>query len=207
MLPLRDQPHLGRSHELAGQHVAPGDGPDARGVEDLPHLSRPQLLLHLLRLQHPHQGRLDVFDGLVDDPVGANVHLLLLGQSLGSHRRPHVEADDHSLGGRRQHDVGFVDAAHSGEHHLHLDLGMGDVEQRFFESFHRTAHVTLDDQRKFLDLALFDTPVELVQTAAATPALGQLLLPQASGALLGLLPGFPLVLCHRSRNRRRRAAC
>ena len=138
-------------------------------------LGGPQLLLDLLGLQHTHQGRLDVLDGLVDDPVGPHVDALLLGQRLGGDRRTDVEADDHGLRGRRQHDVGLVDAADTGEDDLDLDLGMRDVAQGFFQGLHRAAHVALDDQRQFLDPALLEAAVELVQAARAAAALGQLL--------------------------------
>ena len=109
--PVAHQADLRGADDLAGQDVAAGDGADAGGPEDLTDLGGAQLFLDVLGLEQAHQGRLDVLDGLVDDPVRAYVDALLLGQGFGGHRRTHVEADDHGLGGRRQHDVGLVDAA------------------------------------------------------------------------------------------------
>src|SRR5680860_339975 len=72
--PVTDYAHFGVSRDLPGNDVAPGDGADARGAEDLAHFRGAQILLHVLGLQHAHERRFDVFDSLVDHAVGADIH-------------------------------------------------------------------------------------------------------------------------------------
>ena len=81
--------------------------------------------------------------------------------------RPHVEADDDGVRRRGQQHVGFVDGAHAGVHHADLDLVVGELLQRLGEHFGRSAHVGLEDDGQFLDLARLHLLVQLFERDAA----------------------------------------
>jgi hypothetical protein len=57
----------------------PGDGADARHLEQLAHLGLGEDDLALLGLEHPLEGRADVVHRLVDDAVELDVDALALG--------------------------------------------------------------------------------------------------------------------------------
>ena len=65
------------------------------------HLELADDVLDDVGLEQADQGVADVLDRAVDDPVGADVHALALGEDAGLGPGAHVEADDDRLATRR----------------------------------------------------------------------------------------------------------
>ena len=180
--------------DLAFHDVAAGDRTHLRHLERLAHLGDAGVLLHDVGGQQTHASRVDLLDGLVDDPVQTDVHLLLLGLLLRLARGAHVEADDDGVGGRCQRDVGLGDAAHGRVHDVDAHLGLVHLLERVAQRFDGALHVGLHDEVQVGLLALLDAVEQVVQ---AHVALG-FLLGQAGAqrAFLGQLAGVALVLEH-----------
>ena len=85
---------------------------------------------HLLlenRIQHALHGCLYVVDGVVDDAVQTQIHLLALRGFLSSRVRTHVEADDNGVGRCRQADVGLVDGSYATMDNLYYYFLVGEL--------------------------------------------------------------------------------
>ena len=125
--------------------------------------SSPIDVLDDVRLEQADQGVADVLDGAVDDPVGADVHALALGEALGLGPRADVEADDDRLRGRRQHDVGLVDGADARVDDPQAHLGLLDLLEGVHQGADRALDVALDDDVELLQAALADAREDVVQ--------------------------------------------
>src|SRR5260370_37189178 len=90
---VADHAHPCRSGDHARAHEAAGDRAHLGDLEQLAHLRLAQHDLLLLRCEHPFHRRLHLFHRLVDDAVGADLHLLALGRGARVRVRPDVEAD------------------------------------------------------------------------------------------------------------------
>src|SRR4051794_38765012 len=193
------QPRLRVPPDLARPDDAAGDVAELAAPEDLADLSRPELDLLVLRLEHAAQGGLDVLDRLVDDRVVPDVHALAVGQLPHPAGRPDVEADDDRVVDRRQVDVVLRDRTDTAVDDLQLDL-LADVElsQGVFEGLDRTGHVALEDQVEGMHLALLQGLGEVLQ-ADPLAALRQRGRTLHGLALLGDLPGRAVVRRHDER--------
>src|SRR5690242_15049821 len=188
-----DQPCLGAAADQAAAHDGPGHVADPRHPEDLPDLRRAELDFLELGLEHALEGRLDLFDRLVDDRVVADVDALTAGQLTGPFGRTDVEADDHRVGRDGQVHVVLGNRADAAADHAQADLFADvELEQCVLEGFDRTGHVTLDDEEQFLALARLERLVQVLERDPAA-ALGELGDALARLPPLGDLPGHPVV--------------
>src|ERR671910_2249416 len=173
---VADQARLGAARDAALGDVAAGDRADARGAEDGADLDGPDALLDLLGCEHALHGVAELVDRAVDDRVGPDLNALAVRDLAGVADRADVEAEHDRVGGRREHDVGLRDAAHAGEDHLHLDLGLRELGDLVLERLERARHVGLEHgveaehldrlgRRRVLDLAA----AVVVQRADAAP--------------------------------------
>ena len=169
-------------HHAAGD-VRTGHGTDLRGHEHGANLGGADDFFAALRRQHAGHGRLQLIDGVVDDAVVTDVDVVALGQLARADVGPYVEANDHRLGGNRQVDVGFADAANARVHQLHLDLVVGELEQRLPQRLLRALHVGLDDDGQVLDLARRHVGEHVLQLGGLL--LGQLGVAELAGAVGG----------------------
>ena len=103
--------------------------------------------------QHARHGGFELVYRVVNDAVVMHVHAVVFGQLARTGVSPHVKADHDRLGRNGQVDVGLADAAHSGVHHLHLDLVGRELEQGSGQCFLRTLYVGLDNDGQHLDVA------------------------------------------------------
>ena len=106
----------------------------------------------------------------------------------------HVEADDDRLRGRRQHDVGLVDAADAGADDVDRDLVLGQLGDLVLERLGGAGDVGLDEQVELLELARLDVLEDVLQRALAARAARVLLLLEALLALVGELARAAVVL-------------
>src|SRR5690606_33073350 len=82
---------------------------DLAGAEDLADLGLTELTLLVDRLEHALEGRLDLFDRLVDHRVVLDLDALAVGELGGLALRADVVADDDGVRPGRQADVGLRD--------------------------------------------------------------------------------------------------
>src|SRR5690606_20084552 len=144
-----------------------GDVAELGRAEHLADLGDARLDLFELRLEHALERALDLFDGVVDHRVEADVHALT-GSTLTCLRvGTDVEAHDDRVVDRRQVHVGFGDrtdaAVDDAQLHRVVDL---DLEQRLLQRLDGTGHVALDDEVERLDLALFESAGEVLERDA-----------------------------------------
>src|SRR6185369_17961619 len=81
------------------------------GAEDLANLRRTELDLFVLGLEHALEGRLDLFDRLVDHRVVPDLHTLAVGVVADLALGPDVEPDDDRVRRLGEVDVVLGDAA------------------------------------------------------------------------------------------------
>src|SRR2546430_8493290 len=193
--PVAQQPGLGVAPQETRPDDAAGDVADLGRTEHLPDLRGAQLGLLVLRLEHALEGRLDLFDGLVDDRVVPDLHALAVGVLPDLALGPHVEPDDDRVRRAGQVDVVLGDPTDAPVNDLELDLfGDLDLDEGVFEGLDRTGTVALEDQVERGLLAPLD-PVEQALQGHPTAAVGDLGGPVAGLPLLGDLPGGT-VLAH-----------
>ena len=138
--------HLVVAVDLAFHDVAAGDGAHLRHLEGLAHLGDAGVLFHDIGRQQTHARGVDVLDGLIDDAVQADVHLLLLGLLATLARGTDVEADDDGVGGGGQGDVGLGDAAHGRVHDVDAHLGLIHLVEGVAQSLDGALDVGLHDE-------------------------------------------------------------
>src|SRR5918994_1748601 len=193
---VADQAGLGAARDAALGDVAAGDRADARGAEDGADLDGPDALLDLLGCEHALHGVAELVDRAVDDRVGPDLNALAVRDLAGVADRADVEAEHDRVGGRREHDVGLRDAAHAGEDHLHLDLGLRELGDLVLERLERARHVGLEHQVEVLQQPAPGVLEDRRQGARALGAPGLGLRLQARGALARELAGLAVVLHH-----------
>lgn len=66
------------------------------------------------RSEHAGHSCLDIINAVIDDTVETHIDAVFFSQCSCIGIRTDVEADDQRIGGRCQHDIGFVDGADSG---------------------------------------------------------------------------------------------
>ena len=91
--------------------------PTLRDLEHLADLDVPVQLLADFRLEHARERLLQVVEDLVNDAVGADFDVPLLGHRPRRFVGDDVEADDDGIGCIRQLDVALGDAADGGVNH------------------------------------------------------------------------------------------
>src|SRR5699024_656802 len=100
--------HLAPALHFAVEHIAAADSAHLAHLVELPDFDvRYDGLLELGR-QHALHCRLNLVYAVVDDAVGAYLHIRAGGVVPGGRVWPHVEADHQRPAGRRQHHVALV---------------------------------------------------------------------------------------------------
>ena len=90
-------------------------------TESLQYLEGSRNLLLDLWREHTCHSRLDLVDGIVDDGVDTDIHLLVLCHLTRCASRTHIEADDNSVGRSSQQDIRVRDSTHSTMDDIDLD--------------------------------------------------------------------------------------
>src|SRR5690606_22503919 len=195
--PVADKPGLGVPLDDTAADHRTGDVADPRHLEDLADLRGTELDFLVLGLEHALEGSLDLFDGLVDDRVVADVHPHALGQLAVLALGPDVEADDDRAGRGSQVDVVLRDRTDTAADHPNRDLigARVDLEEGLLKRLDRTRHVALDDEEQLFALALLQGLLPVVEGDPAA-GLGLLGEPLAGLALLRDLARHPVVLDH-----------
>src|SRR6185369_2224802 len=190
---VAQQPGLGVASDDTRPDDAARDVAELGRAEHLAYLRRAQLDLLVLGLEHALERRLDFLDGLVDDRVVPDLHALAVGVVADLALGPDVEPDDDRVRGLGQVHVVLGHAADTPVDDLELDLvGHIDLDQGVLEGLHRTGDVALEDEGERGALAFLD-PLEQVLQGDPAAAVGDLGRPLAGLALLGDLPGDPVL--------------
>src|SRR4051812_43183986 len=179
------QAHGGAAADRAVGDVGAGDRADARGAERLTYLGGADGLLDLLGREQALHGVAQLLDDLVDDRVEPDLDALAVGDLAGLADRAHVEADDHGVGGRGQHDVVLGDAADALADERHLDLLLRQPSDLVGKRLQRARDVGLDDQRQLGQVALLSAGEDVLQRKLDALAAGERLGLQAVGAIAG----------------------
>ena len=193
-VPSRTTRTLRAARDLALGDERAGDRADPRGFEQLAHLGLAERGLDLGGLEHALHRRAQLLDRAVDDRVGADLDALAVGDLAGVADGPHVEGEDHALGGGREHHVGLVDAADAAVDDVDLDLLLGELGDLVLDRLERPRDVGLDDQAELLDGALLGELEDVLEGDLAPGAARERLGLQAVGALARELAGAALVL-------------
>ena len=146
---------------------AAGDRAEARDAEELPHLDLADRLLGADRREHPDERLLDVLGELVDHAVGADLDALAVGERARLGVRADVEADDHRVRGRGEHDVVLGDRAHALVDHVHAHLGVLDLGELGDRGLDGADDVALEDEVQVLDRAFLELREERLERNAA----------------------------------------
>ena len=115
------------------------------------------------RIQHALHGCLHILNGLIDNLVQTDIHLLTLRNGLGGRVRTDVEANDDCVGCGCQGNVGLVDGAHAAVDHLYHDLLVGELGKALLYSLHGALYVGLYDNRQFLYIAGLNLAEQIIQ--------------------------------------------
>jgi len=102
---------LGATRDDAGRHHASGNRTLLRDPEDLADLGFAGDLLLVLGIKHADHRQFDILEQLVDDLVGADLDLCVIGSLTSRTVRPHVEPDNRGIGRLGQRDVILSDPA------------------------------------------------------------------------------------------------
>src|SRR6185312_1282976 len=142
-----------RARDDPAAHEAARDRADLGDLEDLPHLGLAQHHFLLLGREQAFHRQLHLFDGLVDDAVGPDLHALAVGCGARVRIGTHVEADDDRARRAREQHVGFRDRADAAVDDLDLHFRRRELRQRVGQRFGRAALVGLDDDPQRGDAA------------------------------------------------------
>src|SRR4051794_36002992 len=192
-----DHAHLRAAAQHAVRDHAPGDRAGPRGLERLAHLGLADRLLRLDGREHSDERLLDVLGELIDDAVGADLDALALGERARLGIRTDVEADDHRVRGRGEHDVALRDPAHALVDDVHAHLGVLDLRELADRRLDGAADVALDHEVQVLDRAGLHLLEEALERRAALAGLlRELLAAQPLAAYLREMARLALVLDH-----------
>ncbi len=114
----------------------------------------------------PDHGALDVLDELVDDLVGADLHVVDLGQLAGTPIGPDVEADDGGVGGGREGHVVLGDATDGPVDERQLDLVALQLAEALGHRLERALGVGLEHQVERGGLAPLDLLEDVLELGA-----------------------------------------
>ncbi len=117
----------------------------------------------VFRGQHAGHGGFDVVDGVINDPVGADIDFFVVRGLAGVGVGPDIEADDQSVGGRSQHDIGFVDGADAGMDDVDTDFFVLEVFQRLAQGFDGALNIGFDNDVEIFDLAFLNLFEQIFQ--------------------------------------------
>src|SRR5260370_670997 len=167
---VADHAHPCRSGDHARAHEAAGDRAHLGDLEQLAHLRLAQHDVLLLQREQPFHRRLHLFYRLVDDAVGAALHLLALGPGARVRVRPDVEPDDDRVRGLGEQHVPIGDPADPPVDGHHLHLRRGQLGERVGERLRGAALVRLDDDTQRRGTALGALGHEILERLYATGA-------------------------------------
>src|SRR4030081_2488294 len=119
-----------------------------------------------LRREHAAERRPHVVEDVVDHAVVPEVHAVRLGLARRLGLGLDVEAEHDGVGGRGEHDVGFVDGTDRSVDDLETHLVGRQPFQRLRQRLDRSLHVGLEHEPQFLDLARLDLLVQVLQRDA-----------------------------------------
>ena len=105
-----------------------------------------------------------------------------------------VEADDRRTRGFGERDVAFGDAASAGVHDTRAHLVVAELFERGIDRLDRALHITLDDQREFLQPARLQLRHHLLERASLAGVLGHRLFARQALTVLGDLARTCLVV-------------
>jgi hypothetical protein len=108
--------------------------------------------LYKLRVKHPLHSGGDIFNGVINDFIKANVDLLVVSHGLGRALRPYVKRNDNSVRRRRKHDVRLSDAADAAMNRPYPNLVVRKTLKRVFNRLDRTGHVGLNHNVKVFNV-------------------------------------------------------
>src|SRR5690554_5688404 len=133
---------------------AASHGTELGRTEHVTHLGHTEDLFAYVTAEHAGQGLLHVLDDLVDHAVVAQIQTFTLDHLARRGIGPHVEAEDHRVGGQCQVDIGFGDTTDTAGDHLDLYFVVTQLVERALQGFQGTAHVGLYDHVENLLLIL-----------------------------------------------------
>ncbi len=126
--------------------------------------------------EHTCHSRLDFLDGVVDDGVDADVHLLAVRHLARGGCRTDVETHDDGVGSGCEQHIAVGDGTDGTVNDIDLDILGGEFDERVAEGFHGTIHVALDDDVEFLEVADSETASDFIESDVLLGADGLLAL-------------------------------
>ena len=163
---VANEPHIGAALDGAVGDAAAGDLADLRDIEDFEDLGVAEHSLAPLGREQARHRLFHVVHEIVDDVVIADFDAGLFGGGTRFLVSAHIEADDRGTGGFGERDVGFGDAADTGEDDPRADFRRAELFQRAVDRFDRALHVALDDERELLAARGFQLRHHLLERAA-----------------------------------------
>src|SRR5690606_3420769 len=133
--------------------AATRDLADLGDVEHLKDLGVTDERLATLWRQQTGHGLLNVVDEIVDDGVVAHLDADVVSRRARLLVGTNVEADDHGTRSLGERDVAFRDGTCASMYDTRLHLVGAELVERCHDSFDRTLHVALDNQRELLEAA------------------------------------------------------
>src|SRR5690606_9821739 len=116
---------------------AAGNGTELRRAEHVAHFGGAQDVLADIAAKHAGQSLLDVFDDVVDHVVVTHVQAFGLDDLARTGIGPHVEAEQHRIGGQRQVGIRLGDTTDTATNHAHLHLIVAQAAERALQSLQR----------------------------------------------------------------------
>ncbi len=160
---VADNADKGGAGNLAVEDVAARNSADGRDLVGLSDLGAAEFDLADLGGKHALESVGDLVYRIVNDAVEADIDIVALGAFLGGLLGTDVEADDNSVGGVCQHDVGLADGADCAVDNSDLDFLVGELFEGLADSLDGAVDVRLDDDGQLLHLALGDLGEEVVE--------------------------------------------
>src|SRR6202012_5514103 len=119
-------------------NVTAGDGAHTFNFESVAHFGAALIRLGDNGVEQAFHGFLNFVGDLVNDVVGADVHVFLVGKIRGFAVWPHAEGDDDGAGSRSENDIALFHGTNTGTDNFQFDLVGGKSRQHFAEHFDGT---------------------------------------------------------------------
>ncbi|MNE23458.1 hypothetical protein D3C80_1167130 [compost metagenome] len=190
---VADEAYACTTLDLAFDHTATGNLANLGDVEDFQDLGIAEEGFAAFRRQKTRHGCLNVIHQIVDDVVVADVEAVTLGDRTSLCIGADVEADDCGIRCLGERDIRLGDRAGARMDDTGTNFVGTKLVERRDDRFDRTLHVTLDDQREFLETGILQLAHHLLERTALAGLAGNRLVASKTLAILGDFAGTSFV--------------